>query len=109
MDKRRRITIGVVAALALGAGAAGIAQAVGGEDDERVTGAAADRAARAAVDVAGGGRATEVERNDDGGSGWEVEVRRADGTQVEVHLDDALEPTGSKRDDDGEREGDDRD
>jgi len=105
MDTKRRITIGLAAALALGAGAAGIAQGVSG-DDERATGPAAERASRAAVEAVGGGRVTEVERDDEGGSGWEVEVLRADGTQLEVHLDDNLERTGTERDDDGGGEDD---
>lgn len=95
--------------LALAAGAAGIAQAVGGDDDEQVTGPAADRAASAAVRVAGGGKVTEVERNDEGGTGWEVEVRRADGSQVEVHLDDSFKRTGVQPDDDGAERGEDDD
>ena len=46
----------------------------------------------------------EVERQDGDGAGvYEVEVRRADGSQVEIHLDAQFEPVGSAPDDDGSK------
>ena len=58
------------------------------EDQEKpVTGAAADKAkAAAAKSVGSGSTATEVE-TDFGGNGYEVTVKKADGSTVEVHLD----------------------
>jgi len=58
--------------------------------DERVTGADADRASKAAVAEAGGGKATDVERD---GTGYDVEVTKDDGTQVDVHLDERFQPS----------------
>ena len=58
-----------------------------GEDtDQSLTGASADRAAEAALAAAGGGAVLNVESDDDG-AGYEVEIRKADGTEVEVELD----------------------
>src|SRR5215207_2155044 len=45
-----------------------------------------DRAGRAAVAHLGGGTANEVERGDEEGA-WEVEVTKANGETVDVHLD----------------------
>src|SRR6185503_7558783 len=80
---RRKLLIAGAAAVALAAGGVGIARAVG-EGDEKVTGPAADRAGAAAVDIVGGGRVTGVEREDDDGAAWEVEVVKSDGSKVEV-------------------------
>ena len=85
----------------LAAGGAGIAQAVGGGSEEQVTGAAAEQAKAAALEAAGGGTVTEIEGQDGDGAGvYEVEVRRDDGTQVEIHLDAQFQPVGTVADDD---------
>ena len=43
----------------------------------------------------------EVERQDGDGKGvYEVEVRRSDGTQVEIHLDAQFQQVGTAADDD---------
>ena len=98
---RRIVVIAAVGVTALAAAGAGIAQAVGGESDENVTGPAAQKAGSAALAAAGGGTVLEVERQDGDGSGvYEVEVRRADGSQVEIHLDAQFKPLGSAPDDD---------
>ena len=88
----------VIGALAAG----GIAYAVGsGDSEERVTGPDADKAKAAALDAAGGGKVTEVERQDgDGGGAFEVEVQRPDGSQVEVHINGQYQPVGTASDDD---------
>ena len=69
--------------------------------DERneVRGADRDRVAAAAVKAAGGGTATEVERSDDPGEAYEVEVRIADGTEVDVVLDGSLRALQREDDD----------
>jgi Peptidase propeptide and YPEB domain len=103
MRLNRRIIIGAVAAavLAVGSGV-GIAQAVGGGSEEPVTGPAAEQAKAAALDAAGGGTVLEVEQQDGDGAGvYEVEVRRADGSTVEIHLDHQFQQVGSTADDDG--------
>ncbi len=44
-------------------------------------------AERPALEAVGGGKVSEVERADDGQSGYEVEIDRRDGTSVEVNVD----------------------
>jgi hypothetical protein len=101
------ITGTVIAAVAVGGVA--IAGAAGGDDDrgERpIAGNALDRATAAALDHTGGGRVTETEAGDEE-SYYEVEVTRADGSQVDVQLDRDFEVVGSEGDDDrgGEDDG----
>ena len=100
MTRRRKLLIGGAMVLALGAGGVGLAQAVSG-DDEQATGPDADRAKAAAVSSVGDGRAVCVERDDEGASAWEVEVKKADGSVVEVDLSGDLERTAAERDDEG--------
>ena len=107
MKVNRRIVIVGVAVAALAAGGAGIAQAVGGGSEEQITGPAAEKAKSAALKAAGGGTVTEIEGQDGDGAGvYEVEVRRADGTQVEIHLDAQFQPVGQAADDDSGSEDD---
>jgi hypothetical protein len=101
VTRNRKLAIAGVAVLAVAAGGVGIAQAVGGDSEERATGPDADRAAAAATRSVGGGRVTGVERDDEGGGAWEVEVVRPDGSQVEVHLNDNFKQVGTQSDDDG--------
>ena len=57
------------------------------EDAEKpVTGTAATKAKAAAVKAAGGGTATEV-TTDFTSNGYEVTVKKSDGSTVEIHLD----------------------
>ncbi len=114
MKLNRRIAMIVAGVAVLAAGGAGIAKAVGVGGGENVTGPAAEQAKAAALKAAGGGTVLEVEGQDgDGGGVYEVEVRRADGSTVEVHLNAAFEPVGtqpdedngSENDQDGEQEG----
>ena len=89
MKRKHLIIGGVVAALA--AGGVGIAQAVGGgeEDDASLTGPQADRAKAAALSITEGGTANSVERDSENGATWEVEVTKPDGKTVDVRLDEA--------------------
>jgi len=102
MKPNRRIILAIAVVIAaLAAGGAGIAQAVGGGSEQPVTGPAAEQAKAAALEAAGGGTVTEIEGQDDDGAGvYEVEVRRADGTQVEIHLDAQFQEVGRAADDD---------
>jgi hypothetical protein len=112
--KGAAITAAVIAALALGgtaiAGAAGggshsnsgdrsIANQASrrGSDDTKtekrekkpekpITGQALQRAKAVALTATGGGKVTDSEVGDEEGA-YEVEVTRADGSQVDVHLD----------------------
>src|SRR5262245_11379439 len=101
MKRKRMLVVAGVAAAVLAVGGAGIAKAVSGSDSETVKGPAAQKAARAAVQAAGGGQALEVEYQDGDASGvYEVEVRRTDGSHVEVHLNGQFESVGTQADDD---------
>ena len=105
LDRRMLVIAG--AAVALAAGGVGIAQAVDGDSEEQITGPAAEKAGDAALKAVGGGTVLEVEREDGDGAGFfEVEVRRSDGSQVEVHLDERYQPVGSTPDDDTGEPGD---
>lgn len=100
MRTRTRLVLlgaGVAATLvvAVGVGIAGV-----GDDDEALTGPARDRAIDAALAAVGGGEVTEAEVGD-GGASYEVEVRLADGTEVEVELDAGFAVIASAPDDDG--------
>jgi len=98
MDKKKLAASAAAVILALGVG--GVAYAVG--TGERVTGPDAEKAKSAALEAMGGGTITEVERADgDGAGAFEVEVERADGSQIEVHLDRAYEVVGRGAGDDG--------
>jgi hypothetical protein len=86
--KRGMIAVGAVAVLA--GGGAAIAGATGAGDDDgserAITGSALDRASAVALKHVGGGRVTGTEAGDQEGA-YEVEVTRADGSQVDVYLD----------------------
>ena len=101
MDKRTKLGIGGAAAVvAIGAGSfLGIAAATGG-DDQPLRGDAKTRAVAAALATTGGVTVTETETGDDGAA-YDVEVRKADGSQVEVQLDADFHVIGSAVDDDG--------
>jgi len=106
MRFNRKIAIIVASLAVLAAAGAGIANAIGVGDCEQLSGPTAEQAKAAALKAAGGGTVLEVEGQDGDGAGvYEVEVRRADGSEVEVHLNAAFEPVGTVADDDkGEQE-----
>jgi hypothetical protein len=83
------IAAGIAVLAALGLGGAAIARATGAFDDgdSQLTGPQADRARVAALRITGGGRANAVERDSEDGATYEVEVKRRDGTMVDVRLD----------------------
>jgi len=77
----------------------------GADFEEGLTGPEAQKAKSAAIAEVGGGTITEVER-DDGDEGYgtsgvyEVEVKRDNGAQVEVHLDSDYDVVGQEADED---------
>lgn len=72
-----------------------------GEADEQVKDqTTSDRARAAALRAAGDGRVTEIERADEGQSGYEVEVKRSDGSYVEIALDRGYGVVSVENDDD---------
>lgn len=99
--KINRKVVAVVASLgAIAAIAFGATYAIGGSE-EKVTGPDSTDAASAAIKAVGGGTVTEVEHQDGDGAGlYEVEVKKDDGSQVEVHLDADFQPLGTAPDDD---------
>jgi uncharacterized membrane protein YkoI len=91
---RRRIAFIVAGTAALAAfalGGAAIAGATqGGESDEAeqgLSGQVAERARAAALKETGGGSVTEMERDVEDGRTYQVEIRTADGSTVDVDLD----------------------
>lgn len=91
MEFKRKYVAVAAAVVALGAGT-GVALATaggGGDDDaaEQVSGPDAAKAKAAALELTGGGTANAVERDDEDGAVWEVEVTKPDGNTVDVRLD----------------------
>ena len=90
-----------VAAAGLAVAMAGgiAAAATDGDTEQELTGSTRDRAVAAALAATGGGTVLETEVGDDGAA-YGVEVRLADGRQVEVDLDEAFEVVAQEPDDD---------
>jgi uncharacterized membrane protein YkoI len=107
MTRRTKGALVAAAIIALAGAGAGLATATGGGDDDAtdkpIRGSALDRARSAALAHTGGGRVTETEVGDEEGY-YEVEVTRADGSQVDVHLDRGFKVLGDQADDESERE-----
>ena len=109
MQRRTRIILGaaaLAAVAALGTGAAAATAVIGDDDatERPIGGEARARAEAAALAATGGGRVTDTEEGDEE-SLYEVEVTRADGSQVDVQLDAGFAVVGTEGDDD--RAGDD--
>lgn len=96
--RRKRIMIPALATVAV--------LAVGGTlwaaSADEVRGDERDRVETAAVAAAGGGTAIDVEKRDDRGEAYEVEVRREDGREVDITLDDDLRVVERDVDDDAD-------
>jgi uncharacterized membrane protein YkoI len=108
-DKLKGVAMAVAAIAVLAVGGTAIAGAAGGGDDDAtdkpISGQALDRASAAALAETGGGEVSETEVGDEEGA-YEVEVTRADGSQVDVHLDKSFNVLSSVGDDDGSGEKD---
>jgi hypothetical protein len=115
---RKRLLIigaGAVSVIALAIGGVAMAQGTGsgGADDrdEQVSGVRADRAGAAALDALGSGSVVGVERDSD--NAYEVEVKRADGSTVDVDVNASFQVVQdgdggeSDRDDDSDDDRDD--
>ncbi|MGI9649010.1 MAG: PepSY domain-containing protein, partial [Acidimicrobiia bacterium] len=89
MKTRTKIIISGAAVVALTA--AGATAAISSDDDDGtevpITGVALEEASRAALDHTGGGTVVETEVGDEE-SYYEVEVRKLDGSSVDVQLDE---------------------
>ena len=86
-SRKQAIVGGSVLALALGGAGAAVAIGSGDEGDNGAHGPGADKATAAALQLYPGGHANSVERDSEHGATWEVEVRKADGSTVDVRLD----------------------
>ena len=86
--KKTLIIIAGLAALALGGAALAGASPNDVTGSDNLTGSTYDRASKAALAETGGGKVTDSERDDENGATYEVEVTKADGTQVDVRLDE---------------------
>jgi uncharacterized membrane protein YkoI len=105
------LSLGLMAVLALvgimaisvltstGGALATVAEAAG-DDDRPISGEARDKCIAAALAEHPGGTVTETEVGDDGAA-YEVEIRREDGSQVEVQLNGDCQVIGQEADDDG--------
>jgi len=102
-NKLKGVAIATVVIVALAIGGAAIAGAAGGGDDDgtdkAISGQALDHAKAVALDHTGGGKVTGTEAGDEEGA-YEVEVTRADGSQVDVHLDKSFKVIDSSADGD---------
>jgi uncharacterized membrane protein YkoI len=97
----------LLTALVLALSAGGVAIAAGGGDDDRpLNGTMLERATAAALAHTGGGTVVETEHGDDGAA-YGIEIRLADGRQVEVELNADFHVVGQEADDDSPGEGDD--
>jgi uncharacterized membrane protein YkoI len=98
--RTRWVVTGAVAVALIGGGTA-IAVATGaGDEDTPLTGSNLTRATAAALEHTGGGTVIESEIGDDGAA-YGVEIRRDDGSVVEVSLDRQFNVIGQESDDDG--------
>lgn len=99
--------LAALTALALGGAAiAGATQGGSGGAESKLTGSEADRAGAAALKATGGGTVQAVERDSEKGATYEVEVRKPDGSTVDVRLDGSYAVVTVDQDD--ESEADDR-
>jgi hypothetical protein len=97
----RKLIVGTTLVVVIGVLSAGIAVAAGGGGDDRpLTGALLEKASTATLEHVGAGTVVETEFADDGAA-YSVEVRLADGTQVEVNLAEDFTVIGQETDDDG--------
>jgi uncharacterized membrane protein YkoI len=99
MSKRTKLIAIGASVLALAAGGAAVAGATAGGDDaeQPISGKALDLASQAALAATGGGTVTDTEVGDEE-SYYEVEVTKADGSQIDVQLDHGFGLAGQSAD-----------
>lgn len=104
MTRRKAWIAGTALATLIALAGAGLVLGTANEDDAPLTGNGLERATQAALDHTGGGTVIETEVGDDRAA-YGVEIRRHDGTVVEVQLDSDFRVIGEESDDDeGETE-----
>jgi hypothetical protein len=100
--RSKRVVIPTVAAAAL-IGVGGVAW--GSSGDGELKGDDLDRASKVALDAVGEGEVTDTEVGDEEGA-YEIEVTKADGSQVDVHLDESFQVISLDPDDETEPDDD---
>ncbi|MFI5931759.1 PepSY domain-containing protein [Actinoplanes sp. NPDC051494] len=95
-------TTAAVAALAIGGGVWATAANADVRGEDR------DRLGNAAVQAVGGGTVTDVDTSDDKGEAYEVEVRKQDGSEIDVALDKDGKVIGQQADTPDSPDADDR-
>jgi uncharacterized membrane protein YkoI len=92
VQKKTKIIAGIAGAVVLIGAGTGIAYAAtdGFEGSDSLTGSDLDRASEAALAEIGGGTVTSAERDDDGATGYELDLTGRDGLEYEVRLDDSF-------------------
>ena len=103
--RRRMIVIAASVAAVTALAVGGVAWATSGGDEAPLSGDAKAKAVEAALAHVGGGTVVETEAGD-AGAAYGVEIRLANGSVVEVQLDDSFAVTGSTGDDDTKHEQD---
>jgi len=108
--RRKMIAIAAGAAAVATLAVGGVAWATSSGGDAPLSGDSRTKAVEAALAHVGGGTVVETEVGDDGAA-YGVEVRLADGSVVEVSLDESFAVVGQQGDDDrkGEESGADDD
>jgi len=100
---RSKRAVIATAALVVALGAGGATWASVAHADADVSGSDRDRVGSAAVQAVGGGTLIDVEAGDDeGDAAYEAEVRKTDGSEVEVSLDKDLKVLSQEAGDAGE-------
>ena len=96
-NRTRNFIVGGAAVLAVVAGGSAYAIADGAKEKEKpLTPAQTARAEKAATAEVNG-RILEVEYEEDYGGGYEVEMQKKDGSEVEVYLDKSFKVAGVER------------
>lgn len=100
--RSKKIVIPTIAAVAV-MGAGGLVWSSASADE--LSGTELDRASSAALDAVGEGKVTDTETGDEEGA-YEIEVTKGDGSQVDVHLDEAYQVLSQNADDETDRDDD---
>ena len=99
--RSKRVILPTIAAVAV-LGVGGVVWSSAANAD--LQGSERDRVGNAATHAVGGGTVVDAEASDDRGEAYEVEVRKDDGTEVEVTLDKDLNVVSQAADDANDRD-----
>jgi hypothetical protein len=99
MNRRKWIASAAIASIVVIAGAGIVLGGGTGDTDTPLAGSALDQAKAAALAHTSGGTVVDSEVGD-GNAAYSVEIQQADGSVVEVQLDEAFTVIGTEADDD---------